>query len=358
MSNPDWASLRSTNFTRWRPLSELVLARTTVPRSSVPSIDVHNHLGRWLNDGEWMFERPGDLIDVLDASNVETVVNLDGFWGDELEANLERYDRAHPSRIATFCWVEWARLAEPDGVSELKKTLRQSAEAGARGIKVWKNLGLKVQDRDGRYILPDDPRVIEVLAYAGELGLPILIHVSDPKAYFAPADLHNERLDELVQSPDMWVGDATKFPTFYRLIDALETLVLATPGTRYVAAHVGCASEDLDRVEAILEKAENFSVDIAGRITELGRQPRRFAQLVERFPDRVVLGTDLYPLTGEKLEKYFHFLESTDEGFDYLPREPYPPHPRSTMSAMGFTADILEGIYSTNAKRWLGSPVV
>jgi predicted TIM-barrel fold metal-dependent hydrolase len=356
MSTPDWASLRSTNFTRWSPRSELVLPRTPVGRSAVPAIDVHNHLGRWLNEGEWMFERPADLIDVLDESNVELVVNLDGFWGDELVANLERYDRAFPSRIATFCWVEWGRLAEPDGVSQLKKTLKESADLGARGVKVWKELGLKIRDRDGRLILPDDERVIEVLGYAGELGLPVLIHVSDPKAYFAPADVYNERLDELVESPDMWVGDRTKYPTFYRLIDALETLVLATPGTRYVAAHVGCASEDLERVETMLDNASNLFVDIAGRITELGRQPRSFAQLVDRFPDRVVLGTDLYPVTNSKFEKYFHFLESSDEGFDYLPREPYPPHPRSTMSAMGFSADILEGIYSSNAKRWLGSP--
>ena len=34
-------------------------------------------------------------------------------------------------------------------------------------------------------------------------------------------------------------------------------------------------------------------VNIAGRIAEVGRQTRRFAQLVETFPDRVVLGTDL-----------------------------------------------------------------
>jgi predicted TIM-barrel fold metal-dependent hydrolase len=354
MTDPDWDSLRSTNFTRWRPRSELALARTTVGRSAVPAIDVHNHLGRWLNEGEWMFDRPQDLIDVLDESNVELVVNLDGFWGEELIASLARYDRAFPSRIATFCWVEWARLAEPDGVAALKRTLKESADRGARGIKVWKELGLKIRDAAGHLILPDDPRVIEILDYAGELGLPVLIHVSDPKAYFAPADVHNERLDELVVSPEMWVGDATAFPTFYRLIDALETLVLATPGTRYVAAHVGCASEDLDRVEEMLGKAENLWVDIAGRITELGRQPRRFAQLVDRFPDRVVLGTDLYPATHEKFEKYFHFLESSDEGFDYTPREPYPPHARGTMSAMGFTADILTGIYSTNAKRWLG----
>jgi len=333
-TEPDLDALRGAPYTQWHPITELVVPRHQVPRSSVASIDVHNHLGRWLNDGEWMFADPNELIAVLDESNIELVVNLDGFWGDELEANLARYDRVHPNRILTFTWVEWARLAEPDGVAALKATLRASAEAGARGIKVWKNLGLDVRDSDGSLILPDDPRVIEILGYAGELGLPVLIHTADPKAYFAPVDLHNERLDELVESPGMRVGDSSAFPTFNHLIDALETLVLATPGTRYVGAHVGCAAEDLDRVEKILGAASNFWIDIVGRIAELGRQPRRFRELLERFPDRVVLGTDLYPAASDKFEKYFQFLESTDEGFDYLPRESYPPHARSTISAV------------------------
>lgn len=350
---PDWDRLATTPLTQWSPKTELVLPRHEVLRSSVPSIDVHNHIGRWLNDGKWMFERPGDIIDILDESNVELLVNLDGFWGDELRANLDRYDARFPERIATFAWIEWARLAAEDGLVQLRTQLRASADAGARGVKVWKNLGLQVRGADGRLIMPDDPRVIDLLGYAGELGLPVLIHVADPKAYFAAADVHNERLDELVESPENWVGDESEYPTFYRLIDALETLVIATPQTRYVGAHVGCASEDLDRVEAIMARASNFWVDIAGRITELGRQPRRFGALLERFPDRVTFGTDLFPIASATFQKYFRFLETNDEGYDY-DREPYPPHPRSTISALGLTPELLEQIYSGNAKRWLG----
>ena len=351
---PDWEALQRASIAEWQPHTEIVQPRHQTPRSRFASVDVHNHLGRWLNEGEWMFDDPADLIRTMDRCNIELLVNLDGFWGDELTQSLDRYDHAYPDRIVTFCWVEWSRLAEPGGVDALKRVLDESARAGARGIKVWKNLGLEVRDADGSLILPDDPRVIEILAHAGALNLPVLIHIADPKAYFAPADLHNERLDELITTPGVWVGDQTEYPTFYRLIDALQTLVLATPGTRYVGAHAGCASEDLDRVEQLLAAAPNFWIDIAGRLSELGRQPRRFAQLIERFPDRVVLGTDLYPAESSKFEKYFHFLESDDEAFDYLPREPYPPHPRSTISGLGLSDEQLERIYSTNAMRWLG----
>jgi len=351
---PDWEALRRASIDTWEPRTEIVQPLHQTPRSKFPSVDVHNHLGKWLNEGTWMFQDAAELIDIMDESNIELLVNLDGFWGDEVIQSVERYDRRYPDRIRTFCWVEWARITEKDGVAALTRQLDESVSNGAQGIKVWKNLGLQVRDSDGALVLPDDPRVIDVLGHAGELGLPVLIHIADPKAYFSAADLHNERLDELLDSPGIWVGDQDLYPPFYRLIDALQTLVVSTPETRYVGAHVGCASEDLSRVERLLDTAPNFWIDIAGRLSELGRQPRRFRQLIEKFPDRVVLGTDLYPAASAKFEKYFHFLESDDEAFDYYPREPYPPHPRSTISGLGLSDKQLEGIYSTNPKRWLG----
>jgi predicted TIM-barrel fold metal-dependent hydrolase len=353
METPDWTGLASLPLTAWTPRSQLSARVTAVPRAGVPAIDIHNHLGRWLSDGEWMIDDVDALLAVMDAHNVATIVNLDGMWGDELEANLDRYDRAHPGRFLTFCQLDWALLADADGERMLRESLDDSARRGARGLKVWKNLGLTVRDASG-LVLPDDDRVVRLLAHAGDLGLPVLIHTADPKAFFDPLDEHNERLEELLQEKDWWFGDASRHPTFDRLLDALATLVLATPGTRYIGAHGGCAAEDLDRVESLLAAAPNFTIDIAGRLAELGRQPRRFRELIEHFPDRVLFGTDIYPITGEQYELHFRFLESEDESFEYAPGSPIPPQGRWTISALHLSVEHLTAIYRDNARRVLG----
>jgi predicted TIM-barrel fold metal-dependent hydrolase len=95
-------------------------------------------------------------------------------------------------------------------------------------------------------------------------------------------------------------------------------------------------------------------IDIAGRVAELGRQPRRFRELIERFPDRVLFGTDIYPITGEQYELHFRFLESNDEAFDYAPEFPIPPQGRWTISALHLSQRQLEAIYRDNAQRVLG----
>jgi predicted TIM-barrel fold metal-dependent hydrolase len=89
-------------------------------------------------------------------------------------------------------------------------------------------------------------------------------------------------------------------------------------------------------------------------MAELGRQPRRFTRLLERHPDRVLFGTDIYPASAEQFRLHFRFLETHDEAFEYAPGEPVPPQGRWTVSALGLPADVLERVYRTNARRVLG----
>jgi predicted TIM-barrel fold metal-dependent hydrolase len=339
----------------WTPRSQLRAAETEVPTPAVACIDVHNHLGRWLSDdGDWIIPDVSALLRTMDRRHVQAIVNLDGMWGDELEANLDRYDRSHPGRFVTFCQLDWALLAQPDGVEALLVQLEDSARRGARGVKVWKTLGLQFRDPEGALIAPDDARVVRVLARAGELGLPVLIHTADPIAFFEPLDAENERLDELRIERDWWFGDRDRFPTFDELLDAHARLVLACPGTDFIAAHVGCAAEDLDRVERLIAAAPNYHVDIAGRLAELGRQPRRFARLVAAWPDRVLFGTDIYPVTDEQYGLHYRFLETDDESFAYSPGDPIPPQGRWAVSAVDLDAALLPALYHDNAARILG----
>jgi len=337
----------------WRPLAQVSLHETEVARAAVPAIDVHNHLGRWLTD-EWCAPDVGRLIALMDETNLAAIVNLDGRWGAELDANLERYDRARPGRFVTFCQLDWRLLAEPGGADAIERQLRESADRGARGVKVWKDLGLTVRGRDGALVRPDDPEVVRILSVAGELGLPVLMHVADPRAFFEPPDHRNERIDELAAQPQWSFADRDRFPVFDALIDAFERLLVRTPGTQFIGAHVGCAAEDLDRVERLLMSAPNLSIDIAGRLGELGRQPRRFRRLVERHPDRVLFGTDAFPLTEQALRTHFRFLETDDEAFDYAPDEDVPPQGRWTIAAADIPRRLLPDLYAGNARRVLG----
>jgi predicted TIM-barrel fold metal-dependent hydrolase len=313
-------------------------------------VDAHNHLGRWLTpDGRWAAHDVDSLLADMVGCNVAAIVNLDGRRGEELRANLDRYDRAHPGRFATFCHLDWTALSERDWPDRISTDLRTSASEGARGVKVWKDLGLGLRDERGEPLLPDSERLADVWDTAGELGLPILIHVADPVAFFDPVDERNERLEELLVHPE-WSFADPRFPRFDRLIRALEAVVAAHPATTFIGAHVGCFAEDLAWVGRMLSTYPNFHVDIAARIAELGRQPRAASRLFTEHPDRVLFGIDLFPPDPGDYAIHYRFLETDDEYFDYA-TDDVPPEGRWTISGLDLPDDVLRKVYGGNARR-------
>jgi predicted TIM-barrel fold metal-dependent hydrolase len=335
---------------QYAPRSELVVAEHHVTRARFPAIDAHNHLGRWLSP-EWLAS-VDEILSVMDACNIRAIVNLDGMWGEQLEANLERYDRAHPGRFFTFAQLDWSLRTEVDFGHALAEQFRQSVKSGARGLKVWKNLGLHLRDGSGSLIAVDDERLSPVWEAAAELRVPVLIHVADPVAFFRPLDAANERWEELKANPD-WHFPSPQFPSFEAIMEQFERLVAQHADTVFIAAHVGCYSENLGWVGRMLDTYANFNVDIGQRISELGRQPYSSRRLFERFPDRILFGTDCFPPSPEWYAPYFRFLETADEYFNYAADGEIPGQGRWYIYGIDLPDDVLRRVYFENAARLL-----
>jgi predicted TIM-barrel fold metal-dependent hydrolase len=322
---------------------------TTLPsRPHAPIVDAHNHLGRWLT-GDWTVPDVGALVALMDELGVEAIVNLDGMWGDELEANLDRYDRAHPGRFATF--AQWdRRWFEADAWAELGAQAADSFARGARGLKVWKDLGLHLRDGAGRLVMPDDARLGPVWDAVEAAGVPVTIHVADPVAFFEPLDARNERLEELIENPDWWFGDRSRFPAFEAIIESLESVIARRADVTWIGAHALCFAEDVAWIDRMLSTYPNAYADVAARIAELGRVPRATRALIAKHPDRIVFGTDAFPPDREVYAIHRRFFETADEAFDYDP-EPPPSQGRWTISGLELSPDVLAPVYGGNAGR-------
>jgi predicted TIM-barrel fold metal-dependent hydrolase len=293
-----------------------------------------------------------DTLRVMEACNIATVVNLDGMWDDELEANLDRYDRAHPGRFVTFAQADWSLTGTPGFGERMARQLEDSLQRGARGLKVWKDFGLRRRDASGALIPIDDERLGDLWEAAGAGGVPVLIHIADPVAFFTPLDRFNERWEELHAHPD-WHFYGPEFPSFETLIEQFERLVASHPRTVFIGAHVGCYAENLGWVGRMLDSYPNFNVDIAQRISELGRQPYSTRRLLARHPDRVLFGSDLFPPAERYYAPYFRFLETEDEYFPYG-HEEVPAQGRWAIYGLGLPDELLRQVYAANAHHLLG----
>jgi hypothetical protein len=333
-------------------------------RACGPVIDAHNHL----------FGDPSaeEMIAVMDATGVATFLNATGNTCMPIEAGgyairrrpfsvfrrgwMDRF----PGRFAAFTMSEFARwddfrlFSGPGGARGFADACVQQMEAdaaeGACGLKVTKELGLRFTDESGRMIPVDDERLSPVWRRAGELGLPVLIHVSDPLGFFLPLDETNEHAPTLREFPG-W-GFQGSFYGKDELIDQRDRMIARHPGTRFILPHVANYPEDLDRVSRLLERFPNVWIDCSARMDELGRQPYSARDFMLLWQDRILFGSDM-PLSADMYRCYFRFLETRDENFEYIDYLGRWGRARWRIHGLHLPLEVLAKIYTGNVTRLL-----
>jgi predicted TIM-barrel fold metal-dependent hydrolase len=268
-------------------------------------------------------------------------------WGDELKRILDLLDNAHPGRFCTFARVNFEGIDDADWADRTAKMLEESFKAGAKGVKIHKDLGLEHRYKNGKLVPVDDPKLDPAWEVCGQYKKPITIHSSDPIAFFTPLNNENERWHELNQNPDWLFADKSKYPDWNVPAEQLIHMVEKHPKTTFIGAHV-IVAEDLDLVGKWLDKYPNLNVDMCARISELGRQPYTARRFLTKYQDRVLFGTDTFP-DREAYRIYYRFFETDDEYFDCQKSH----HLQGFWMIYGvyLPKDVLEKIYHKNAER-------
>jgi len=290
-------------------------------RPRFAAIDAHCHISDEFA-GAWREQPIAALQAALDHAGIERVVDVSGGTGDRLEAELRRVAPLG-DRVAVFAGLDLARTTQSDRFgAAMADDLRRSVDAGARGLKVWKTLGLQARDPGGRLVALDDERLDPLWAAVGELGVPIIIHVADPHAFFERRSRSNERWEELLLHPEYhhWPLRSRErpdrgSPSHDELLGQFRNVLRRHPGVTFIGAHLAGSAENLPWVAETLDAFPNLYVDIAARLPELGRQPYSARDFFVRFADRILFATDhidpqAYPI-------YYRVLETRDEYFEY-----------------------------------------
>jgi predicted TIM-barrel fold metal-dependent hydrolase len=269
------------------------------------------------------------------------------------------------------CWNE-ASFSE-----QAVQQVEEGHHLGAAGLKEFKRLGLYLRDKDDKLLKIDDPKLDPLWRRCGELGMPVSIHVADPKAFWLPYNDQNERWTELKDHRNWWFGDPAKYPAREELLAALNRVIERHPKTTFVCVHFANNAEDLDWVEKSLDRYPNMNADLAARIPEIGRHdPEKVRRLFLKHQDRIFFATDFQvydrltlgsggsgpPPADEDAkvfyEKHWRWLETNDRNFAHMT----PIQGDWTISGIGLPAVVLRKIYFDNARRLLAgslpAPVV
>ncbi|HET6507821.1 MAG TPA: amidohydrolase family protein [Baekduia sp.] len=317
----------------------------------------------------------GRVEEILDLAGLEGAVHLwDVEWpppGFEAEGKAwaEALPRLHRCHVPDL-----SRLGEQGSEAALDRELRAAAAAGAVGVKLWKNLGLWLDDAAGERVSVDDPRLDAIWEAAADTGLPIAIHVGDAPAFFAPLDQRNPRLEELRAHPEWWYG-SEEFPSLRQIHEEFEAVVASHPNTMFVGLHFGCFMRWAD-VDRMLGSYPNYHVDTATTIADMGADDawETVRAVILGHPDRVIFGTDLIRTKpfdlpsadggwavgddsaresparwdlAEFFSRHWRFFETSETGLQH----PLPIQGPWTVTGLDLPDEVLRGLYWDNAHR-------
>ena len=156
---------------------------------------------------------------------------------------------------------------------------------GAVGIKVWKNIGMELRNRDGDLIMIDDPIFDPVIRQIEMRKKVLLGHLGEPKNCWLPLDemtTNNDR-SYFAENPQYHMYLHPKFPSYQEQMAARDRMLEKHPNLRFLGCHLASLSWNVDKVGKFLERFPNANVEVAARMGQVQYQTQQDRRRVIEF---------------------------------------------------------------------------
>jgi predicted TIM-barrel fold metal-dependent hydrolase len=262
---------------------------------NVTKVDAHAHL----NSNNTFFEEQARkdnfiLITInVDHAGLSAVKEQLGY---ALNAVRKFPDEVFYS--ATFCF-DTTGWDDKDWSDRMIDQIRENISGGAVSVKLWKNIGMAVTDRNGKFIMVDDPKMDPVIEYVISRNLPVTGHLGEPRNCWLPLTEMTVRSDSgyFAHNPQYHMFLHPEYPTYEDQINARDNMLSKHPDLRFIGCHLGSLEWDVDELALRLDKFPNMAVDLAARICHLQYQSKTSRNKIRdfciRYQDRIIYGTDL-----------------------------------------------------------------
>jgi len=330
---------------------------------SVLKIDSHVHIGT--DDG--LFEEQAATDNFL-------LITLNVDHSDS--ANLRKqfnyaYQSAvkHPGKVFfgpsflfdTAGWGtgEWSKKI----ISQLDKDI---SSPGVITVKIWKNIGMTLRDREGNFIMVDDPGLKPVIDFIKGKGLPITGHLGEPRNCWLPLDEMTVSSDSsyFTEHPQYHMFLHPEYPSYEDQIRARDNMLAANSDLTFIGCHLGSLEWNIDSLALRLNKYPNMAVDMSARICHLQYQSSENRERVRdfciKYQDRLLYGTDVgYGGSGspDGFKNYVHDTWLDDWQYFTTDEEMTSDLFNGKFRGLKLPEEVIDKIYYENAVRWYKLPV-
>jgi hypothetical protein len=275
--------------------SAAVLPRLRAGEPAFDRIDVHAHIFRSIPAmiANMEKEKWRALTICVSQAFDDTPMSQLGFKSlDEMFAAAAKVHRESQGRIAWAATFDARGFEHRDFAEKTIASLQQCFKDGAVAVKIWKNIGMKIRGKDGKFLMPDNKALLPVYEFIQKQDRTLLAHLAEPNGAWLPIDSPDNNDSAYYKKNPMWhaqPGDPAK----ETILLARDRVLARLPKLRFVGCHLGSNEEDLTALAKRLDTYPNFCVDTAARIPHLFHSDTQAVhQFVEKYQDRLLYGSD------------------------------------------------------------------
>lgn len=334
-----------------RPAEQTSTERALKSFAALEPIDVHAHVFKTDPAFQALLERLHlTLLNILVVDDTLSYQKqLEPQMADALA--LVRSSHGHVALCTTF---DPYKFNDASFVSETIKQLDQNFDQGAIAVKLWKNVGMEIKNRSGKFVMPDDPKFEPIYKEIAKHGKTLMTHVADPDVAWEPPD-PSDPWPEYKEIPQQFLYNKPGFPAKKTILDARDRILASNPQLRMVGVHLGSMEQDLDGITNHLDRYPNFAVDTAWRMEYLMAAPSdKVRAFLIKYQDRVLYGTDLQLLATANVEETLKDWQSTySRDWKFFATDGTFEQNGKKVQGLKLPEPVLRKIFRSNALCWI-----
>jgi Predicted metal-dependent hydrolase of the TIM-barrel fold len=272
-----------------------------------------------------------------------------------------RHRQQYPTEMEYATTFGVKNFNDADWETQTLASLQRSFSEGAIAVKIWKNVGMDLRDKNSQLVYIDNPRFDTIISFIRKNDIPLIGHFGEPKNCWQPLDSMtvNDYKHYYRANPQFHMYLHPGITTYEEQVQHRDAMLDKFPDLRFVGAHLGSLEWSLDELAGHLERYPHMAVDMAERISHFQLESQkdydRTRDFVIRYADRLIYATDIIVWDGDKPEdvrktsrdKWFtHWLFFTTDSTITSESVNGP------FKGLKLPREVVDKIYYSNAKKW------
>ncbi len=321
----------------------------------IPKIDVHFHY----NTSDIRFLKFADSLNFrLISPNVDTEMSIDRQF--EITGKIKQ---DYPDKFAFWGTFSVDSFETAHFCKETLSFIRKSMEAGASGIKIWKNIGMTLRDKTGKFVMADHAGFDTIFNYLATNRIPLIAHLGEPKNCWLPFEQMTTPNDKryYLNHSQYHMFLHPEYPSYEDQIGARNRLMQKHPDLEFIGAHLASEEWSVDALSESFDKYPQLKADLAARISHLQYQSavdrERVRTFLIHYQDRIIYGSDMsvndmsidYTKVGEGMRRTWlnQWLYLATDSTVVM-----KDMPASKVKGLQLPKEVIDKIFCKNAERY------